>query len=214
MPSIVSIVGNSRSGKTTLIAKLIEELKARGYRVATIKHAPHHMTFDQPDKDSWYHIRAGSEATAISSYDKLVLIKSVPEYITLDDIAPLFGEDYDIILTDGFKQDNAPKIEMHRREAGPPLSDVKKLIAIATDEPLETETRQFSLDDTNGLADLIEEGFIKPQGERLSLYINDVAIALSAFPRELITNVLVAIASSLKGVEKVSSLKMFLRKRD
>ena len=214
MPSIVSIVGNSKSGKTTLIEKLIRELKARGYRVATIKHAPQGMTLDEPDKDSWRHIQAGSEATVISSQDRVVLIRPVASDVTLNEIAHLFGEDYDIILTEGFKQDNAPKIEAHRRETGPPLSDIKKLIAIATDEPLETKTRQFSLDDIKGLADLLEQGFIKPQSERLSLYVNNVPVPLSTFPKKLITNVLVAMTSSLKGVGEVKSLEVFLRRRD
>lgn len=214
MPSIVSIVGNSKSGKTTLIEKLIRELKARGYQVATIKHAHQGMTFDEPDKDSWRHIQAGSEATVISSQNKVVLIKPVTSDATLSEIVHLFGEDYDIILAEGFKQDNAPKIEVHRKETGPPISDIRKLIAIATDEPLETKTRQFSLDDIKGLADLLEEGFIKPRSERLSLYVNNVLVPLSTFPKELITSVLVAMASSLKGVGEVRSLKVFLKKRD
>ena len=66
MPPIVSIVGKSKSGKTTLIENLIKELNSRGYQVATIKHAPEGMTFDASDKDNWRHIRAGSEATAVS----------------------------------------------------------------------------------------------------------------------------------------------------
>ena len=213
MPPIVSIVGKSKSGKTTLMEKLIRELKSRGYRVATIKHAPQGMTFDQPDKDSWRHIQAGSEATAISSHDQVVLIKPVAPDVTLDEIAQLFGEDYDIILTEGFKQDGAPKIEVHRREAGPPLSDIKKLIAIATDEPLEVKTRQFSLQDIKGLADLLEKGFIQPQQERLSLYVNKAPVSLSSFPREIITNIILAIASSLKGVKRVRSLDIFLRRK-
>jgi len=213
VPSIVSIIGNSKSGKTTLIEKLIRELKSRGYRVATIKHAPQGMTFDKPDKDSWRHIQAGSEATVITSQDRMVLIKPVASGITLGEIAQLLGEDYDIILTEGFKQGNTPKIEAHRREAGPPLNNIKKLIAIATDEPLETKTRQFSLDDIKGLADLLEEGFIKPQSERFTLYVNNTPIALSAFPREFITNVLMAMASSLKGVGEVRSLEVFLKKK-
>jgi len=213
MPPIVSIVGNSKSGKTTLIEKLIGELKSRGYRVATIKHTPQGMTLDKPGKDNWRHLQAGSEATAISSPDKVVLIKPVASDVTLDEIARLFGEDYDIILAEGFRQGNAPKIEVHRRESGPPLSGIKKLMAIATDEPLETKTRQFSLDDVKGLADLLEKGFIKSQGDRLSLYINNAPITLSTFPKEFITNVLMAMASSLKGVGKVRSLELFLRKR-
>ena len=212
MPPIVSIVGKSKSGKTTLIEKLIRELNSRGYRVATVKHAPEGMSLDEPGKDSWHHIQAGSEATAISSPDKIVLIKPVAHDITLDEIAHFLGEDYDLILTEGFKQGSAPKIEVHRKEVGPPLSAVRKLIAIATDETLETKTRQFSLEDIKGLADFLERGFIKPQRERVSLYINNAPVSLSAFPREVITNIVLALASSLKGVGEVRSLEIFLRK--
>lgn len=212
MPPIISIVGKSKSGKTTFIEKLVRELKSRGYRVATIKHAPQGMTFDESDKDSWRHIQAGSEATAITSPNKIVLIKPVAQDLTLEEIVRFFGEDYDIILAEGFKQSSAPKIEVHRREVGPPLSTVRKLIAIVTDEPLETKTRQFSLQDIKGLADLLEEGFIKPQRERISLYINNVPIVLTAWPKEIITNVILAMASCLKGVGEVRSLEVFLRR--
>ena len=212
MPPIVSIVGKSKAGKTTLIEKLIRELKLRGYRVATIKHVPQDIAFDEPDKDSWRHIQAGSEATTISSPNKVVLIKPVTQEPTLDEVVRFFGEDYDIILTEGFKEGNAPKIEAHRKEAGPPLEAVKKLVAIVTDEPLKTKARQFSFEEVKGLANLLEEGFIKPQRERTSLYINNVPVPLSVFPKEIISNTLIAMVSSLKGVGEVRSLDISLRK--
>ncbi len=212
MPPVVSIVGKSESGKTTLMEKLLGELKSRGYRVATVKHTAEKLSFDEPGKDSWRHIQAGSEATLISSPDKVVLIKPTKTKISLEQIARLIGEDYDIILTEGFKVSNAPKIEVHRKQAGPPLASVKKLIAIATDEPLETKTRQFSLEDIKGLADLLEKGFIKPQRERVSLYVNNAPVVLSSFPKQIVSNILLALASSLKGVKKIKSLEIFLRK--
>ena len=212
MPPVVSIVGKSKSGKTTLMEKLVEELKSRGYRVATIKHTPEGMTFDEPGKDSWRHIQAGSEATAIASPDRMVLIRPIARALTLDEIVRFFGEDYDIILAEGFKQGNAPKIEVHRKEVGPPLTTIKKRIAIVTDEPLETKTRQFSWQDIKGLADLLEAGFIEPQRERISLYINNVPIVLTTWPQEIITNIILAMASSLKGVGEVRSLELFLRR--
>jgi molybdopterin-guanine dinucleotide biosynthesis protein MobB len=161
MPPIVSIVGESKSGKTTLIERLISELKSRGHRIATIKHSAHSLSFDKPSKDSWRHIQAGSDATAIVSLDQIVLIKPISEEPDLNEIASLFGKDYDIILAEGFKQSSAPKLEVHRKVVGPPLSHINNLIAIATDEPLETRVRQFSLNDIKGLADLLENGFIK-----------------------------------------------------
>ncbi len=91
MPPIVSIVGKSKSGKTTLIEGLVRELKSRGYRAATIKHTPQGMTFDVPDKDSWRHIQAGSEVTLISSPDRVVLIKPVAQALTLDELSHLIG---------------------------------------------------------------------------------------------------------------------------
>lgn len=212
MPPLISIVGKSRSGKTTLMEKLISELRIRGYRVATVKHSSRRITFDKPGKDSWRHIRAGSEATAVSSLNQLVLIKPLTKDATLDIIARLLGEEYDIILAEGFKQSNTPKIEVHRREIGTPLSMIKKLIAIATDEPLETKTKQFSLKDIKGIADLLENGFIKPQKERISIYVNNNPISLGAFPKNIIANTIVAMVSSLKGVGNIGNLEVSLRK--
>ena len=212
MTPIVSIVGKSKSGKTTFLEKLIGELKSRGYKVATVKHTHHDQTLGQPHKDSWRHIQAGSQATALSSPNGILMIKPVAQEQTIDEIAHFLGEDYDIIITEGFSRGNAPKIEVHRKEVGPLLRSAKKRIAVATDEPLETKTRQFSLEDVKGVADLLEEGFIKPQRERLSLYVNNTFIPLTVFPRQIITNVLLAMASTLKGVTEVTSLEIFFRR--
>jgi len=212
MPPVVSIVGRSKSGKTTFIEKLVAELKARGYRVATCKHTPEGLDLNDRGKDNWRHLKAGSEVTVVSSSEKMVLIKPVERDPALDEVVRLFSEDIDIILAEGFKQSGAPKIEVHRREVGSPLSSVRKRIAIATDEPLETKAKQFSLSDITGVADLLEEGFIKPQRERVSLYINNAPVSLTTFPRKFIASVVLGMVSGLKGVGKVSRLDLFLRK--
>ena len=213
MPSIIAFIGHSEAGKTTLIEKLIPELKPRGCRVAAMKHAARENSLDEPGKDSWRHIQAGSEATILNTRERAMLIKPVTPETSLEEVAQLFGEDPDIILADGFKGSNVPKIEVHRKEIGPLLMDVKKLIAIATNEPLDTGTRQFNIDDVKGIADFIEKGYIKPQGDRLAVYINDAPVTLTRFPKEIITNILTAMVSSLKGTGKVTSLKLFLKKK-
>jgi molybdopterin-guanine dinucleotide biosynthesis protein B len=212
MPPLVSIVGRSKSGKTTLLEKLLRELSSRGYRVATIKHASHGMSFDRPDKDSWRHLQAGSVMTIATSKDKMVLVRPLAREATLDEIVRTLGEDCDLILTEGFKHDGAPKIEVQRREVGPPLSGIKRLIAIVTDEPLKTGIRRFSSDDIKGLADFIETGFIRPRRERLSVYVNNILLSLGTFPKEFVASTLLAMVSSLKGVGEIESLDVFLRR--
>jgi hypothetical protein len=141
-----------------------------------------------------------------------VLVKPVSQDSTLEEIVRLLGEEYDIILTEGFKQGNAPKIEIHRKDTGALLRNIKKRIAIITNEPLETKARQFSFEDSKSLANLLERGFIKPQKERISLYVNNTPITLTTFPKQIITNILVAMVSCLKGVKEISSLQILLRK--
>jgi molybdopterin-guanine dinucleotide biosynthesis protein B len=212
MPPIVSIVGKSKSGKTTLIEKLIRELKSRGYRVATIKHSPQESDFDETGKDSWRHIQAGSEATAVSSVDKIVIIKPTIQEAAINEVVNLLGEDYDIILAEGFKQGSAPKIEVYRKDSGALIEGLKKLIAVVTDEPMETRIRQFSPEDIGALVDLLEKGFIKPQSERISLYVNNTPVTMTLFPRQFISNVVLAMASCLKGVGEIRNLKIFVKK--
>jgi molybdopterin-guanine dinucleotide biosynthesis protein B len=163
MPPIVSIVGKSSTGKTTFLEKLIKELASRGYRVATIKHSHHSISFDQPNKDSWRHARAGAVATMVSSTTEIQIIKPVAQELTIEELAKHLGEDYDVILSEGFSRGSAPKVEIHRKESGPLLETASNLFAVATDEPLETEVKQFELNDVPGVADLIVELFIKPK---------------------------------------------------
>lgn len=161
MVPVVSIVGKSKAGKTTLLEGLVVELKRRGYRVATIKHSPEGFELDRPGKDSWRHARAGSDAVLISSPQKLALIKPMDHDAAIEEILPLIGEDFDIVLTEGFSRDSAPKIEVHRKglEEGL-LLPPKELFAIVSDEPLEADVPQFCWEDIAAVASLIEERLI------------------------------------------------------
>ena len=212
MPPVVSIVGKSSTGKTTFLEKLIRELTSRGFKVATIKHSHHSISFDNPNKDSWRHARAGASATMVSSTSEIQVIKPIPGELSIEELARNLGEEYDIILTEGFSRGNAPKIEIHRKEAGPLLENANKLFAVVTDEPLETTARQFTLEDVKGVADLLEGDFIKPDLERITLYVNGENIPLSVFPRQIIINVLLGMAKSLKGVQEVNDLEFRYRK--
>ena len=114
---VISVVGKTNVGKTTLLEKLLPELKRRGYRVATIKHDAHRFELDTPGKDTWRHAQAGSDCVVISSAEKLAMIQKVEGELTLDDIVARLPP-VDIVLTEGYKRQDKPKIEVSRREMG------------------------------------------------------------------------------------------------
>lgn len=212
MPPIVAIVGYSDSGKTTLVEKLLPELLSRGYKVATVKHTHHRIDADDAEKDSGRHLHAGSSAAVLCSPRSLVLTKPTVRETTLDEVSRLLGEDYDLIIAEGFKRDkDVPKIEIRRR-GGEALSDVSNLLAIVTGERQKSKVKQFSPDDTAGLVDLIEEQVIKAEKVRAALYAGGVKVPMKIFIQEMVAGAVEGIAASLKGAEKAKSLDIFIRK--
>lgn len=159
---VISVVGRSDTGKTTLLEKLIPELKRRGYRVATVKHHIHPgFEIDQPGKDTWRHAQAGSDHVVIAAPDKVASIRRVDREPTLDEIAATIT-DVDIILTEGYKRAGKPKIEVIRSaRSQEPLCTPDELIALATDVQLDVAVPQFDLNDAAGLVDLIERWCLK-----------------------------------------------------
>jgi molybdopterin-guanine dinucleotide biosynthesis protein MobB len=157
---IISVVGKSGVGKTTFLEKLIAELKRRGHRVATVKHDVHGFEIDQPGKDSWRLAQAGSDSVVIASPQRLALIKHLDGEMPLGEIAALLT-DVDIILTEGYKRGDAPKIEVARRERGGELlCTPDELVAIVSDQPFDLDVPQFGLDDAAGIVDLLKERFL------------------------------------------------------
>jgi molybdopterin molybdotransferase len=160
---IVSIVGKSDAGKTTLLERLLPTLKARGYQVGTIKHDVHGFNIDHEGKDSWRHKQAGARTVVISSPKKISIIKDVDTEETLDGLASRYFQDADIILTEGYKREDKPKIEIFRSEVHdePLCQKDDYLVALVSDIPLDLGVPRFELDDMEGLAGLLVERFLK-----------------------------------------------------
>jgi molybdopterin-guanine dinucleotide biosynthesis protein B len=158
---ILSIVGRSSVGKTTLIEKIIPELKQRGYRVATVKHHSHPgFDIDKPGKDTWRHAQAGSDHVIIASPDKIASIRRLGREMNLDQIAANIN-DVDIILTEGYKNAGKPALEVVRAEISDELlCNSPQLVALASDIELSSLAPQFRLDEITQIVDFIESSFL------------------------------------------------------
>jgi len=213
MRSVVSIVGKSESGKTTLIECLIAEFKRRGYRIATIKHSRRDMEIDQPGKDSWRFTQAGSDTTVIACLNRVALTKKVEHDLSIDEILHLIGGDFDLILTEGFKTGKAHKIEVHREEQGKDLvCHWRELSAVVSDGTTDFDVPKFAPDDITAIADFIEKKLTPPPEEQVSLFVNDTSVPMNPFIKQLVINVAVAIASPLKGIGKIRKLEISVRR--
>lgn len=153
---VISIVGHSGAGKTTFLEKLIVELKARNIRVGIIKHHVHDIDIDRPGKDTWRHSRAGADTVAISTPGKVAVFKKVNREMDLDELVAMFN-DHDIILTEGYKKGNKPKIEVFRSaHAKKIISNPTELIAIVSDIECSVGVPVFGLEDAAGVADFLQ----------------------------------------------------------
>jgi molybdopterin-guanine dinucleotide biosynthesis protein B len=157
---VVSMVGKSGVGKTTVLERVIHEIKRRGYKLGTVKHDTHGFEIDKPGKDSWRHARAGSDAVAISGPRKMALVRQLEEEIGLDEIVRMMG-DVDLVITEGYKRGDKPKIEVTRLERGAELlCEAHELIGILTDHPVDMAVPQFALDDAEGVVNLLEKLYL------------------------------------------------------
>ena len=155
---IFGFAGWSGSGKTTLIEKLIPLFVVRGLKVSLVKHAHHSFDMDQPGKDSYRHRHAGCTEVLVASPVRWALVhehRGDPEpdlKALVRHLAPC-----DLLLVEGFKRENIPKLVVHRASVGEPLMDLHDpyVIAIASDTKVETALPQYDLNDIEGIAGCI-----------------------------------------------------------
>jgi len=168
LPVIGICAAGSNTGKTTLINKLIIELRERNIRVSVIKHAHHHFDIDHPGKDSYEIREAGAVQTLVASNKRWALITEMqrtpnpPDEADLESLIELINPEYaDMVLVEGFKNASIPKIEVHRPKLGMALAckDDPYFIAVASDGPLATAIQLPLLDLNNiqQIADFILE---------------------------------------------------------
>ncbi len=175
---ILGISGWSGSGKTTLITALIPELKSRGYTVSTLKHAHHKFDIDKPGKDSYRHREAGAKEVLVSSHARWALLheNSHQPEAAFSDLTQKF-EPVDILLVEGFKTENFPKLEVWRglENATPLYQTDPTVIGVITNLPkLDTDLPLLDIDNINEVSDFIEKNlFAKTNQSSSAAIAND-----------------------------------------
>jgi molybdopterin-guanine dinucleotide biosynthesis protein B len=158
---VIGIAGWKKSGKTTLVTRLIAELTRRGLRIATVKHAHHKFQIDDAETDSARHRRAGAAQVAVVSRERWAIVKELqaaPEPELAEVISRL--DPCDLVIVEGYKRSSIPKIEVRRSAAAslePLAGKSPNVIAIAADHAVTNAKGlpTFALDDVAAIADFI-----------------------------------------------------------
>ncbi len=153
LPVIGICAAGSNAGKTTLITQLIPELASHGLRVSVIKHAHHQFDIDHKGKDSYQIREAGAVQTLIASSKRWALMTELAQEPELEDLLARLDSRYaDLVLVEGFKQANIPKIEVHRPSLNMPLlaNQDANIVAVASDSLL--ELKHIPVLDLNNIA--------------------------------------------------------------
>jgi len=135
---VLGFAAFSGTGKTTLLKKLIPEMKSKGLRIGLIKQSHHDFEIDQPGKDSYELRKAGATQTLLTSPYRWALIHEhddITEIPLVELLSKLDTKNLDIVFVEGFKQTRFPKIELNRKGINKPLlyPDDDSIIALVTD---------------------------------------------------------------------------------
>jgi len=158
---VVGFVAYSGTGKTTLLKKIILELRAKNLKLGVIKHAHHEFDIDIPGKDSYELRHAGAKQMLVASKNRWALVTETPDEKDEADLMKLLKqldhEKLDLILVEGFKHENFDKIELHRPSLGKPVlyPDDNNIIAIITDEDNAINS-QLPIMDINNVTSITE----------------------------------------------------------
>jgi len=151
---VLSIVGSSNSGKTTLVEQLIAVLAGKGLRIASIKHSHHQPEMDMPGKDSWRHKQAGAVTSFLVGPSQMMMVADIEQEINPNLLADRFCDAYDLVLVEGYASLPGAKIEVLRAERSMHLlCHPSELLAVVTNVPsVYPELLQFDLDDIEALS--------------------------------------------------------------
>lgn len=217
---VVSFVGRSGTGKTSLLERLLPVLKSRGRTVGTLKHHAHPRSVDTPGKDTHRHFQAGSDRVGLVSPSQIAYFERLESEESVGAVADRFFTGIDLVLTEGFKRGPFPKIEVARRETGTELITTPEegLVAVVSDFPIDLDVPRIPLDDIESLADFLEDGFmntIDSDAFKVRLLVDGKDVPIKEFVADFLAGSVFGMVKTLKNVpEKPKTLELTLRREE
>jgi len=153
-----SLVGECAE-KSELVGRLVVELVGRGLQVSTIKRVSDTVDLERRGSGTWKHRAAGAAEVMIASASRFALLREMPPDTTEPDVADLLARmaPVDIVLLDGFRRSNYPKMEVVPAgqdrallAAGDPM-----VLAVTSDESVLANVRCLALSNIVALADFV-----------------------------------------------------------
>ncbi len=191
-PVVFGIYGKSDSGKTTLVVQLVKQLIQGGYRIATVKRTNKGISMDTKKKDTWRHHDAGASLVVFSSSCEtdFLLHEQMDSAGIIRRISDL--KDIDVVIIEGADDPAIPKIQIGTGR--------KRSNTIANYDGNAQE-----------ILTLIKKEIQKTLPPHLRITIDGKTILLSEFPEQIITNMILAMLRSLKGVQDIRDVHIELK---
>jgi molybdopterin-guanine dinucleotide biosynthesis protein B len=145
------------------------------------------------------------------------LIRDVGKDLTLEEIRAKFVRDVDLLISEGYKREVQPKIEVFRKEKHQELLCAKddQLIAIVSNQGFDMGVPVFDLDDMKGLADFIEKEYLQPKEKRdISLFVDGKAIPLNPFVRGFLSKSILGMVRSLRGCAAAKNIEIRIESKE
>ena len=199
---VLTIVGKSDAGKTTVASYLIETLTQEGYRIAAVKHCPHGHEIDHPESDTGRLRGAGAVTVVASSPSKVTTVETVGRDITLESIVSTMAPGIDLVIAEGYKDSAFPKVLVADGEGPHPV--VENVVAVVTRDTVEREVPTYHPDNLRQLADKVRGDLLdeRPAASSVSLTVDGVYVPLKRYPALALAEIVKGFLASLDDIPR------------